>query len=75
MDIKQGTHVAQAAFFVSAAIAFIGLGLYLMEYEAPGVVMLVIGMAGIVMSFAVLKVAMMSQALIDSKNSKNQKRK
>lgn len=63
------------AFFTSAAIAFIGLGLYLMGYEASGVVLLVTGMAGAIMSFAVLKVAMMSQALIDSKNSKNQKRK
>lgn len=49
--------------------------MYLMGYEGSGVALLIIGVAGIVMSFAVLKVAMMSKMMIDMKNSKNQKRK
>ncbi|GEM_PF-2927796 len=75
MDLKQGSRAAQMAFFISAAVAFIGLGMYLMGYEGSGVALLIIGVAGIVMSFAVLKVAMMSKMMIDMKNSKNQKRK
>ncbi len=75
MDLKQGSRAAQMAFFISAAVAFIGLGMYLVGYEAAGVAVLIIGVAGIVMSFAVLKVAMMSKVMIDIKNSKMQKRK
>jgi hypothetical protein len=75
VDLKQGSRAAQAAFFISAAVAFVGLGMYLMGYEGVGVAALIIGVAGIVMSFAVLKVAMMSKVMIDIKNSKMQKRK
>ncbi len=75
MDLKQGSRAAQIAFFVSAAVAFFGLGLYLMGYEGLGVVMLIFGMAGVVMSFAVLKVAVMSKAMIDSRNLKMKNRK
>lgn len=75
MDIRQGSRVARTAFFISSAVAFIGLGLYLMEYVVLGVILLIMGIAGIVISFAVLKVAMISQALIDNKNSKSKNRK
>ncbi|MGE0015786.1 MAG: hypothetical protein AB7S83_06430 [Candidatus Methanomethylophilaceae archaeon] len=75
MDLKQGSRAAQVVFFISAAVAFVGLGLYLMGYKGLGVVILIFGIAGVVMSFAVLKVAMMSEAMIDSKNPKMQKRK
>lgn len=72
-NIRKGAKRSKIAFFASAAAAFVGLGLYLMDYVLPGVLMLILGLAGVIISFAVLKVALVSEAIIKSKRAKTKK--
>ena len=42
-------------FFMGAALAFIGMGVIMMEYAVPGVLLLAAGIFVIMIGFAILK--------------------
>ncbi len=70
MDIKQTLRWTRVAFFLFAAVAFIGLGLYSMEYTIVGIILLAVAVAGLMLAFAILKSSVMVQASIDLKIKK-----
>lgn len=70
MEIKQILYSTRAAFFLFAAAAFIGLGLYSMGYTLVGVILLVIAIAGLMLAFAILKSSIMVQSSINRKIKK-----
>ncbi len=53
--MKKVTTYARVSFFIFAALAFIGLGLYAMGYTYPGVSILAVGIAGFLIAMAVIK--------------------
>lgn len=71
--IKKNAKRAKIAFFLSAAAAFVGLGLYLIGYVLPGVLVFILGLSGIIISFAVLRVTLLSDMIIESKKAKTKK--
>ncbi|MCL2786230.1 MAG: hypothetical protein FWD81_03285 [Methanomassiliicoccaceae archaeon] len=46
---------ASMMIFMGAALAFIGIGLYIMGHMWPGVASMMVGMASVVIGFTILK--------------------
>ncbi len=55
MEIQKTVSNARKAFFLFAALAFIGLGVYMMGHKVPGVFILVIGVGGFMIALSVIK--------------------
>lgn len=75
MEIKKTAVNARRAFFLFAALAFIGLGIYSMGYKTYGVLILVIGMSGFLLAMSILKFSFRVQASIEVKERRENKRR
>ncbi len=70
MEIRETVSNARKAFFLFAAVAFIGLGIYSMGYKVPGVTVLVIGVAGFMIALSIIKFSFRVLKSIDAKERK-----
>ena len=72
MEIQKTVSNARKAFFLFAALAFIGLGIYMMGYKVPGVAVLAIGVGGFMISLSVIKFSF--QVLMSVKRKENKQK-
>ncbi|HKM14162.1 MAG TPA: hypothetical protein VJY42_04545 [Candidatus Methanomethylophilaceae archaeon] len=70
MKIKQTMSSTRVAFFLFAAVAFIGLGIYSMGYTLAGVIIFASAVAGLMLALAILKNSIMIQMSIERKRKK-----
>ena len=55
MDITGYRRLTKVLFYIGAMLAFFGLGFYLMEYQALGIVVLIIGIVLLVLAFVFIR--------------------
>lgn len=67
MEIKKTVSNARRSFFLFAALAFIGLGIYSMGYKVPGVAVLAVGIGGFMISMSIIKFSFRVQGSIEAK--------
>lgn len=73
MEIKKTAVNARRLFFLFAALAFIGLGIYSMGYRNHGVLILIVGMSGFLIALSVLKFSFRVQGSIEAKERRENK--
>ncbi|HKM09430.1 MAG TPA: hypothetical protein VJX93_02940 [Candidatus Methanomethylophilaceae archaeon] len=75
MEMKKVTKYARAAFFIFAAMAFIGVGIYAFGHTYLGVSILAIGIFGFLISMAIIKNTFRVEMSIAIEESRKKRRK
>lgn len=55
MELTEYRRLFRVLFFIGAMIACFGIGLYQMEFTAPGIILMILGISILVIAFTITK--------------------